>query len=81
MIGMNATILEGAEIGSGSVIAAGAVVPEYAKIPPNSFVAGVPAVVKREISAEQSKWTSLTPEQKNEYFVEKIRKLKEAREQ
>jgi maltose O-acetyltransferase len=48
-IGARATILGGAEIGPGSIVAAGAVV--IAGIyPPDSLLAGVPAVIKRKLS-------------------------------
>jgi len=45
-IGMNATILKGVEIGTGAIIAAGAVVTK--NVPPNCLVAGVPAKVIKE---------------------------------
>jgi acetyltransferase-like isoleucine patch superfamily enzyme len=45
-IGTNAIVLKGAQLGDGSVVAAGAVVTS--KIPPRSLVAGVPARVVRE---------------------------------
>jgi acetyltransferase-like isoleucine patch superfamily enzyme len=45
-IGARATILKGSEIGSGCVVAAGAVVS--GKFPPNSLIGGVPARVLRE---------------------------------
>lgn len=47
LIGMNATVLTGAKIGRGSVIAAGALVREHEVIPPNSLVVGVPGKVVR----------------------------------
>jgi len=53
LIGMGATILNGATIGEGSLIAAGSVVLEGKAIPPRSLVAGIPASVKRELSAEE----------------------------
>ena len=53
LIGMGAIVLNGAYIGSGSLIAAGAVILEGAVIPPNSLVAGVPAKIRRETSAEE----------------------------
>jgi carbonic anhydrase/acetyltransferase-like protein (isoleucine patch superfamily) len=53
LIGMNATILNGAVIGTGSLVAAGAVVLEGTVVPPRSFVAGVPAKVRRELTDEE----------------------------
>ena len=47
LIGMNATVLTGAKIGRGSIIAAGALVKENAVIPPNSLVVGVPGKIVR----------------------------------
>ena len=53
IIGINATILEEAEIGDYCIVAAGSVVTEKMKIPSRSFVTGVPARVKREITEQQ----------------------------
>lgn len=53
LIGIGAIILNGARIGQGSVIAAGALVPERMQVPAGSMVMGVPAKVKREITAEE----------------------------
>lgn len=47
LIGMRATILNGAVIGTGSVVAAGSLVTEGKIIPPNSLVMGMPAKVIR----------------------------------
>ena len=47
LIGMGVTILNDARIGEGSIIAAGAIIPEQTVIPPNSLVAGVPGKVRR----------------------------------
>jgi carbonic anhydrase/acetyltransferase-like protein (isoleucine patch superfamily) len=49
LVGMGATILNNARIGEGSIIAAGAVIPEQTVIPPNSLVAGVPGKVRRTL--------------------------------
>jgi carbonic anhydrase/acetyltransferase-like protein (isoleucine patch superfamily) len=49
LIGMGATILNDARIGEGSIIAAGAVIPEHTVIPPNSLVAGVPGKIRRTL--------------------------------
>lgn len=53
LVGMGATVLNGARIGAGSLIAAQALVPQGMEIPPGSLVAGVPAKVKRELTAEE----------------------------
>jgi carbonic anhydrase/acetyltransferase-like protein (isoleucine patch superfamily) len=45
LIGIHASVLNGAHIGAGSVIGAGAVVGEGADIPPDSLVFGVPGKV------------------------------------
>jgi acetyltransferase-like isoleucine patch superfamily enzyme len=47
-IGMNATILKGVSIGENSVVAAGSVVSK--SIPPNTVVAGNPAIKVKELS-------------------------------
>ena len=47
LIGMGAILLNGVHVGTGSVIAAGAVCPEGMRIPPNSVVVGVPGRVVR----------------------------------
>ena len=52
LIGMGAVILNNAHIGEGSIIAAGALIPEHAKIPPRSLVAGVPGKVRRELTSD-----------------------------
>ena len=49
LVGMGATILNDCRIGEGSIIAAGAVLPEHTVIPPNSLVAGVPGKVRRTL--------------------------------
>ena len=53
LVGINAVILNGAKIGRNCVIGANSLVPEGMEIPDGSLVMGVPAKVKRELSAEQ----------------------------
>ena len=53
LIGMNATILDGAVVGRRSIIGAGSLVLQGMKIPSGSLVAGVPAKVKRLLSEEE----------------------------
>ncbi len=52
LIGMNATILNGVEIGEYSIIGAGALVPPNSKIPANTVVMGVPCKEVRKINEE-----------------------------
>lgn len=61
LIGMRATVLNGAQIGTGSLVAAGALVRPGTVVPPGSLVAGVPAVVRREISDEERAVIQRTP--------------------
>jgi len=53
LIGMRATILDGAHIGRESLVAAGAVVTPGTEIPPGSMVMGAPAKVKRALSPDE----------------------------
>ena len=50
LIGMGALLLNGAEIGEDSIVAAGTLVPEEKKFPPRSLLMGRPAVLKRELT-------------------------------
>ena len=52
LIGIGAIILDGAVVGEQSIVAAGSVVKEGMIVPPRTLVAGVPAVVKRELTQE-----------------------------
>ena len=49
LIGMGVTILNNSRIGTGSIIAAGAVVPEHTIVPPRTLWVGVPAKLRREL--------------------------------
>merc|ERR1712232_800351 len=53
LIGIQATVLDGAVIGRGSIVAAGAVVSAGAIIPPRSLVVGVPGRVAKELPQEK----------------------------
>ncbi|MEN3026889.1 MAG: gamma carbonic anhydrase family protein [Chlorobiota bacterium] len=53
LIGMGACILDGARIGTYSIVAAGSVVRERQEVPPGVLVAGVPARVVRELTEEE----------------------------
>jgi len=49
LIGMGSILLNEVHIGSGSVVAAGAVLPERMRVPPGSLVMGVPARIVRPV--------------------------------
>ena len=53
LIGMNATVLNGAKIGKNSIVGAGAVVSEGKEFPEGSLILGVPAKLIKEVSEEQ----------------------------
>ena len=55
LIGIGATVLNGAVIGAYSIVGAGAVVLEGTKIPPRSLVVGTPAKVVRRLGAADIK--------------------------
>jgi carbonic anhydrase/acetyltransferase-like protein (isoleucine patch superfamily) len=48
LVGIDATLMDGAVIGRGSIVAGGSFVKEGTIVPPGSIVAGVPAKVVRE---------------------------------
>jgi carbonic anhydrase/acetyltransferase-like protein (isoleucine patch superfamily) len=50
LIGMGAILLNGVDIGIGSIVAAGSLVPERTVVPPRSLVMGSPAKVRRALS-------------------------------
>ena len=50
LIGMGAILLNGARVGSDSIVAAGSLVPEGVVIPPRSLAMGSPARVRKTLS-------------------------------
>jgi carbonic anhydrase/acetyltransferase-like protein (isoleucine patch superfamily) len=53
LIGMSATILDGAVIGKESIVGAGSLVTKNKKFPPRSLIMGSPAKVIRELTDEE----------------------------
>ena len=53
LIGMQATVLDGAVIGEQSIVGAGALVTKGTIVPPGSLVLGAPAKVVRALSEEE----------------------------
>ncbi len=56
LIGMNCVVNDNAEVGEDAVVAALAFVKAEAKVPARSLVAGIPAKVLREMTAQEIKW-------------------------
>ncbi len=62
LVGNGCVVLDGARVGSRSLIAAMSLVQAGAQIPPGWLAAGVPAVVKREIVGTPAQmWIELNP--------------------
>ncbi|KAA0253563.1 MAG: gamma carbonic anhydrase family protein [Acidobacteria bacterium] len=53
LVGMNATILDGADVGASSLVAAAAVVLPRTVIPPGTLWAGSPARLKRDLTSAE----------------------------
>lgn len=58
MVGMNAVVMDEAEVGEDSIVAALAFVKAGARIPPRSLAVGAPARVQRELSDGEIAWKS-----------------------
>jgi len=53
LIGMSATILDGAVIGKESIVGAGALITKNKKFPPRSLIMGSPAKVVRQLTEDE----------------------------
>lgn len=53
LVGMGAIVMDGASIGTQSIVAAGALIPKGMRIPPGSLVMGTPGRVIRELNSEE----------------------------
>jgi len=56
LIGMNCVVNDNAEVGEDAVVAALAFVKAEARVPARALVAGIPARVLRELSAQEVQW-------------------------
>jgi phenylacetic acid degradation protein len=56
LVGMNAVVMDEAEVGESAIVAACAFVPAGMKVPARSLVAGVPARVRRQLGDEEIAW-------------------------
>src|SRR5690349_16187301 len=56
LVGMNAVVMDEAEVGEQAIVAACAFVRAGLKLPARSLAAGVPAKVIREVTDDEAKW-------------------------
>jgi phenylacetic acid degradation protein len=56
LVGMNAVVMDEAEIGAQAIVAACAFVPAGMRVPPCTLAAGMPARIRRELSAQEVAW-------------------------
>jgi carbonic anhydrase/acetyltransferase-like protein (isoleucine patch superfamily) len=75
LIGMGVTVLDNAQIGSNSIVAAGTLVREDRTYPDGVLIAGAPAVVKRSLLEDEidknRKYSENYVQYKNEYLNRK----------
>tara|TARA_R100000027_G_scaffold53825_2_gene42783 strand:- start:5875 stop:6405 length:531 start_codon:yes stop_codon:yes gene_type:complete len=58
LIGMNATVLDGAKVGDGCIIGANALVTQGMVVPPNSMVLGTPGKIVKSLPPENQEYLS-----------------------
>jgi phenylacetic acid degradation protein len=56
LVGMNAVVMDQAEVGEAAIVAACAFVPAGMKVPARSLAAGMPAKVRRELTDAEIAW-------------------------
>ncbi len=75
LIGMGSVLLNNVYVGAGSVVAAGAVLPEGMQVPPDSLVMGMPARVVRAVDQRLARRIAETWS----HYVEQARAHREGR--
>lgn len=78
LIGMNAVVMDGSEVGAESIVAAMAFIKANTTIPPRSLVAGVPARVIRSVSEDEVAWKSQGTATYQELAVRSLKTLRPA---
>lgn len=58
LVGTAAVMLQRSRLGSGAMLAAGAVLGEGSEVPAGMLAAGVPAAVKKELSGSSAEWVA-----------------------
>jgi phenylacetic acid degradation protein len=78
MIGMNAVIMDEAEIGEMSIVSAMAFVKSAHKIPPRSLIVGIPAKVMRQLTDEEIAWKRRGTETYQQLAIRSLQTMKPA---
>lgn len=78
LIGMNAVVMDGSEVGAESIVAAMAFIKANTTIPPRSLVAGVPARVVRSVTDDEVAWKSQGTATYQELAVRSLKTLRPA---
>ncbi|MGJ9417101.1 phenylacetic acid degradation protein PaaY [Massilia sp. CMS3.1] len=77
MVGMNAVVMDGAEVGEESIVAAMSFVKAGMIIPPRSMVIGTPAKVMRALTEEDIKWKSFGTHQYHQLTTRSLNTMRE----
>ncbi len=72
LVGIGAKVLDGAEVESNSLIAAGTLVKENEKVPSGVLFAGVPGKIKRDLNEKECKMIKIVSERYVKYAQEYI---------
>jgi carbonic anhydrase/acetyltransferase-like protein (isoleucine patch superfamily) len=75
LIGLGARVMDGVEIGEEALVGAGALVPPGLVVPPRTLVTGVPAKVRRDLTAEEVAGLAASAE----HYVQLARRYKAER--
>jgi len=76
LVGMNAVIMDGAQVGENSIIAAMAFIKAKTRIPPRQLVAGIPARVVRELTDDEIAWKTQGTATYQDLAVRSLKTLK-----
>ena len=77
MVGMNAVVMDRAEVGEESIVAAMSFVKAGMIIPPRSMVMGAPARVMRELTDKDVAWKSFGTRQYHDLAVRSMQTMRE----
>jgi phenylacetic acid degradation protein len=77
MVGMNAVVMDRADVGEASIVAAMSFVKAGMVIPPRSMVMGAPARVMRELTDQDIAWKSFGTKQYHELAIRSMTTMRE----